>query len=637
MRNRYLLLLDLLLLTPLPFLWVALRMESLHWSPELLQSVCIYASFAIAIRVGAFYFSGVYRCMWRYAGPDEVERLLFAGIVAGACSFLVGFALPALSITPMRLPLGALVGDPLSALALVAAPRLLFRLYSRHSRALPLFGRRRALIVGAGALGNAIEREARTNADLRLQLVGFVDDDPAKLGHLLGGVPIVGAIADIAAQAQRLGVQDLLIAIRSAKGPVLRRILDQATKAGLTARMVPGISDIVTGRVQVQQLRKVEISDLLHRESIVTDLAAVGALLRDQVVLVTGAGGSIGSELVRQIAGFGPRAIIALDHSENQVFDIEQEMARHTPRPHLEPVIADIRDANRLRCIFQRFKPSIVFHAAAHKHVPLMEAEIVEAVTNNILGTRNVVEAALDEGTEHFVLISTDKAVRPTSVMGATKRVAEQIVQQAAASDGRSFVSVRFGNVLASRGSVIPTFQRQIEAGGPVTVTHPEMRRYFMTIPEAVQLVLQAGALGSGDELFVLDMGEPVKIVDLARDLIRLSGLEEGSDIRIEYTGTRPGEKLYEDVLFGDEQVFSTHHPKVLRTTAPQPADAFADHVETLIRMVTLRPTDHAAARDLLRMIVPDFLPTDRRERNERNERRDGPGRARQGEKLLGS
>src|ERR1035437_3805182 len=300
MRNRYLLLLDLLLLTPLPFLWVALRMESLHWSPELLQSVCIYASFAIAIRVGAFYFSGVYRCMWRYDGPDEVERLLFAGIVAGACSFLVGFALPALSITPMRLPLGALVGDPLSALALVAAPRLLFRLYSRHSRALPLFGRRRALIVAAGALGNAIEREARTNADLRLQLVGFVDDDPAKLGHLLGGVPIVGAIADITAQAQRLGVQDLLIAIRSAKGPVLRRILDQATKAGLTARMVPGISDIVTGRVQVQQLRKVEISDLLHRESIVTDLAAVAALLRDQVVLVTGAGGSIGSELVRQ-------------------------------------------------------------------------------------------------------------------------------------------------------------------------------------------------------------------------------------------------------------------------------------------------------------------------------------------------
>jgi FlaA1/EpsC-like NDP-sugar epimerase len=295
------------------------------------------------------------------------------------------------------------------------------------------------------------------------------------------------------------------------------------------------------------------------------------------------------------------------------VFEIDQEMRRRFPGVPLQSVIADIRDAGRVRAIFQHYEPSVVFHAAAHKHVPLMEDNLVEAVTNNILGTRNVVDAALDAGTEHFVLISTDKAVRPTSVMGVTKRIAEQLVQQAAITEKRNFVSVRFGNVLASRGSVIPTFLRQIEDGGPVTVTHPEMRRFFMTIPEAVQLVLQAGALGKGSELFVLDMGEPVKIVDLARDLIRLSGLEVGTDIEIEYTGVRPGEKLFEEVLFGHEDVRSTQHPKVLRTISAEPAAGFADAVDALIRQVTIRPVDYAAVRDTLRAMVPDFAPEDAR------------------------
>jgi len=276
-------------------------------------------------------------------------------------------------------------------------------------------------------------------------------------------------------------------------------------------------------------------------------------------------------------------------------------------------VIADIRDAARLRSIFEQCKPTVVFHAAAHKHVPLMEDNLIEAVTNNVLGTRNVVDAALDAGTEHLVLISTDKAVRPTSVMGVTKRIAEQLVQQAAVSEKRNFVSVRFGNVLASRGSVIPTFMRQIEDGGPITVTHPEMKRFFMTIPEAVQLVLQACALGHGSELFVLDMGEPVKIVDLAKDLVRLSGLEEGSDIEIEYTGVRPGEKLYEEVFFGDEDVRSTNHPKVLRAISTEPGAGFAEAVDELIRRATMRTFDGAVVRELLRGMVPDFAREDAR------------------------
>ncbi|HRN53763.1 MAG TPA: polysaccharide biosynthesis protein [Gemmatimonadaceae bacterium] len=328
-----------------------------------------------------------------------------------------------------------------------------------------------------------------------------------------------------------------------------------------------------------------------------------------KIVMVTGAGGSIGSELCRQIAGLAPSLLILLDHSENQVFEIEGELRRKFPQQRLAPVIADIRDAARIRRVFEKFHPFAVFHAAAHKHVPLMEENVVEAITNNVLGTRNVVDASIDCGVHHFVLISTDKAVRPTSIMGATKRVAEIIVRLAAARENRHFVAVRFGNVLGSRGSVVPTFMAQIERGGPVTVTHPEMRRYFMTIPEAVQLVLQAGALGKGGELFVLDMGEPVKIADLARDLIRLSGLEEGSDIEIKYSGMRPGEKLYEEVLFGDEDVGETEHPKVIRVLADEPELAFEERINDLVRLAAAQTEDGGKLRKMLVDLVPDFDP----------------------------
>jgi FlaA1/EpsC-like NDP-sugar epimerase len=626
MRNRFLLLLDLLLLAPLPFVAVALYQGSVPWPPALLDSVRLYAIIALAIRIGALLWSGVYRCMWRYASIDELQRLLVAGALSSVAAFVAGYVvLPAVTGAALHLPIGGMVFDAFMAIGLVVTPRMTIRFLGGKSRNLKPTNSRRVLLVGAGTLGQAILREAHANPYMRLDVVGIVDDDPQKAAHTLSGVSVVGTLADIAAQVAKLGVQEVLIAIPSAKGHVIRRIVQQAALAGVPTRIVPGMEDVVSGRVRMQTLRKVEIHDLLRREPVATDVESVRALISGQVVLVTGAGGSIGSELCRQIAALQPSKLVALDHSENLIFEIDREIREHHAGVSFDAVIANIRDDARVREIFGRCTPSIVFHAAAHKHVPLMEKHIIEAVTTNVLGTQTVVDAALDSGTQHFVLISTDKAVRPTSIMGATKRIAEQIVQRAALAEHRSFVSVRFGNVLASRGSVIPTFMRQIEEGGPVTVTHPEMRRYFMTIPEAVQLVLQAGALGKGDELFVLDMGEPVKIVDLAKDLIRLSGLEVGPDIEIVYTGIRPGEKLFEDVLFGDEEVFSTPHPKVLRTTASAPAAGFDDALEELIRHVSISPVDLGVARGLLCGLVPDFC---RGEGGARRESKQGSARA---------
>ncbi|MGH7630812.1 MAG: UDP-N-acetylglucosamine 4,6-dehydratase family protein, partial [Gemmatimonadales bacterium] len=372
---------------------------------------------------------------------------------------------------------------------------------------------------------------------------------------------------------------------------------------------VPSFQDILSGKVPVAALRQVEIQDLLRREPIQTDLEQVRSLATGESVMVTGAGGSIGSELCRQLARLDPARVLLLGHGENSIFDVLHEVTVTFPRVEFVPVIADVRDRDRMRQVFEEHRPYAVFHAAAHKHVPLMEANIAEAVTNNVLGTRNVAELCAEFGAEHLVLISTDKAVRPTSIMGATKRVAELIVQEVAERDHRNFVAVRFGNVLGSRGSVVPTFLRQIQNGGPVTITHPEMRRYFMTIPEAVQLVLQAGALGQGGEVFVLDMGEPIKIVDLATDLIRLSGLEVGSDIEIRFTGTRPGEKLYEELFFSAENAHPTGHAKVLRAKNGRLPLGLAEIVDLLVR-AAVDGAPPAEVRARVARLVPDFDPS---------------------------
>jgi FlaA1/EpsC-like NDP-sugar epimerase len=415
-----------------------------------------------------------------------------------------------------------------------------------------------------------------------------------------------GSLDQIRDLVLRYDVEEVIIAMPRASGQVVRQVVKAAMEAGVTTRTVPGISDIISGRVAVASLRQVEIQDLLRREPIQTDLEQVRVLATGETVLVTGAGGSIGSELCRQLARLEPAQVLVMGHGENSIFDVMAELAERYPNTDAVPIIGDIRDRERMRRVFEKYRPYAVFHAAAHKHVPLMEENVAEAITNNILGTRNIAELSAEYGVEHFVLISTDKAVRPTNIMGATKRVAEQIVQEVAEMTGRNFVAVRFGNVLGSRGSVVPTFLRQIQSGGPVTVTHPEMRRYFMTIPEAVQLVLQAGAIGKGGEVFVLDMGEPVRIVDLATDLIRLSGLEVGADIEVRFTGTRAGEKLYEELFFDSESALPTDHPKVLRAKNGSLALGLSAVVDLLVEAAAGGAEDEQL-RVLLQRLVPDF------------------------------
>jgi FlaA1/EpsC-like NDP-sugar epimerase len=608
MRNRHLFLVDLVLLSLLPFLSMGLRLETFAWTPADSQIVAAYAALALPIRLFVFHRAGIYRFLWRHASLVELQRLTYAAATAAVLTFVAGaYLVRGLGFAPGRMPYLALLFDALAASLIMVMPRLAIRLAARTHRESGRT-RRPTIIVGAGALGQIILRELSTDSvSPWLAPVAFVDDDPAKRGQLMGGLPVVGATAELADVIDNYHATEVVIAIAGARGTVVRAIVDAATSRGVTPRIVPGVSDLLSGRVKVSAFRPVEIQDILRRESIVTDLEAVKALATGRTVLITGAGGSIGSELCRQLAALDPAALVAVDHSENQIFEVDSELRRLFPRLRIVPIVVDIRAASRIHDIVGRHAPHAIFHAAAHKHVPLMEHNVAEAITNNVLGTRNVVDAALDAATRHFVNVSTDKAVRPTSIMGATKRIAEKIVLSAALAEQRNFVSVRFGNVLGSRGSVVPTFLRQIEEGGPITVTHPDMRRYFMTIREAVQLLLQAGALGSGGELFVLDMGAPVKITDLARDLIRLSGLEEDVDIKIAFTGVRPGEKLYEEVFFGGENVIPTNHPKVLRFAGESIEPTLADRVDALVRRAVAQPVDDRDLRQMIRSLVPEF------------------------------
>lgn len=419
------------------------------------------------------------------------------------------------------------------------------------------------LIIGAGDAGAILAREYVKHPEINCTVVGFLDDDVSKQRLHVAGKPVLGTRNDLERVVNEYGVSQLVIAMPSVKGQVIRDTVDQGRKLGLKIKTVPGIYELVNGTVSVNQVRDVQIEDLLGRDEVRMDLEAIAAYLTGEVVLVTGAGGSIGSELCRQVCRFSPKQLLLLGHGENSIYEIDVELRRKYPELDVKPIIADIQDEARIRQVLQQYRPGVVFHAAAHKHVPLMEYNPSEAIKNNIFGTLNVARAADEFGVKRFVLISSDKAVNPTSVMGATKRAAEYIVQSFASHSETIFVAVRFGNVLGSRGSVIPLFKRQIASGGPVTVTDPRMMRYFMTIPEAVQLVIQAASMGNGGEVFVLDMGEPVRILDLARDLIRLSGFEPDVDIPIVYTGIRPGEKLYEELLTAEEGTQATLHERI--------------------------------------------------------------------------
>jgi FlaA1/EpsC-like NDP-sugar epimerase len=565
-RNRYVLLGDLLLIVVSVLGSYALRFELGGSFFFYLPSALWMIGLALAIKPLVYYLFGLYQRIWIYASTEEL-KLIIVAVTAASIMLASGMVL-ALSLGAFYgMPRSVLVIDWLLSLVLVGGLRFSFRLLSENRSPMgqALGKQRRVLIVGAGDAGALVVREMQKNPQLNLIPVGFLDDNPAKQKQQIHGVPVIGTLNDLAQVLESQHIDEVVIAIPSAPGRVVRVVADIARLKGVPFRTMPGIYELLGGKVSVSRLREVEISDLLRREPFQVNEEMVGTVLSNRTILVTGAGGSIGRELCRQIARWGPKSLILLGHGENSIFESFLELREAFPSLNISPVIADVRDKPRLEVIFSEFRPEVVFHAAAHKHVPLMEMNIEEAVTNNVLGTVTLVEVSLVYGVEHFVLISTDKAIRPVNVMGATKRLAEMVVLDAAARSGRRFSVVRFGNVLGSRGSVVPIFKRQIAQGGPVTVTHPDMKRYFMTIPEAAHLVLQVAGMGRGGDTFLLNMGQQIRILDLAEDLIRLSGLEPGRDIEIVFTGVRPGEKLSEDLWDEGVSLKITEHPDIYR------------------------------------------------------------------------
>ncbi|MGQ0670440.1 MAG: polysaccharide biosynthesis protein [Actinomycetota bacterium] len=510
------------------------------------------------------YLFGLYGQMWRYASVQEARRVVLSGVTAGA--LIVGAGELWGGLRP--LPLSVMILGAVLALMAFGAIRFQSRLFAfrRRSAGGPV-RRARVLLVGAGDAGAMILRDILGNRSLGLDPVGIVDDDLRKRGLYMHGISVLGTPAAIPPLVARLNVEQVLLAIPSATGEVVREVAALCEKANVTLRVLPSVREIVGGKITARDIRDLRIEDLLGRQQVQTDLNEVGAILRGRRVLVTGAGGSIGSEIARQVASFQPTSLILLDHDETHLHDVLMELG---DGEHVEVVLADIREREQILSTFMRHRPEVVFHAAAHKHVPLLETYPQEAVLTNVIGTANVADAALAAGVHRFVMISTDKAVRPASVMGATKWFAEQIVRCTRES-GCLFCAVRFGNVLGSRGSVIPTFFRQIARGGPVTVTDPGMSRYFMSNQEAVQLVLQAAALSRGGEVLTLDMGEPVNILELARRLIRLSGRVPDVDVRVEITGPRPGEKLVEELIDPEEEQLPSGHPGIAVSRPPVP------------------------------------------------------------------
>jgi FlaA1/EpsC-like NDP-sugar epimerase len=560
----------------------------------------------LIVHAAIFWALGLYRGLWRYASLPDLQRIVVAiGISALAVPALLNF---------LRLgtlvPRTAYILTPVLLLLVMAGSRVAYRAW-KEGRLIPLIVKPQAtpvLVLGAGSAAAGLVRELGASPEWRV--VGLLDDDAGKHGAEVAGVKVLGHIRDVGQIAQRLSVTQAIIAMPGATHGQRKRSVDLCASAGLSVMTVPAISDIVGGKVSVSALRAIELDDLLGRDPVQLDDAGLHGLINGRTVLVTGAGGSIGSELCRQITRFGPSLVVLFDVSEFALYSIEQEFRDRYGRVALAAVIGDARDERCVAEIFHRYRPHIVFHAAAYKHVPLMEGgNAFEAVRNNVHATITVARAAERSAAAKMVLVSTDKAVNPTNVMGASKRLAELACQELQVGAQTQYVIVRFGNVLGSTGSVVPRFRAQIASGGPITVTHPDIQRYFMSIPEAAQLVLQAGVMGRGGEIYVLDMGEPVRIVDLARQMLRLSGLSE-TDIRIEYTGLRPGEKLYEEPLADAETTLPTPHPKLRIAKARTPEnDSLLS--EVLDWLSSPRDISPQAVRARLREWVPEYLPTD--------------------------
>jgi FlaA1/EpsC-like NDP-sugar epimerase len=603
-----------------PLLALILRLDGFfnlkNYLPNLIWVTLVF----LVVKLLLLLAFGVYQRCWRYASIDELQQIasgMLAAVVIQTIAFTAFYhqSHSVIHDLPRSLPILDGIISFLLVVGLHFSVRTVERISHRHRK----FHRRdRVLIVGAGSAGIGLVQEMQRNPSLGLRPVAFVDDDPTKLNLHIRRLPVVGNRYKIPDVVRSHHIRRVIIAMPTAPGQIIRETLDICQRIGIPTSTLPGIDEILNGRVTVSKIRDVELQDLLRRDPIQMDVQEVRHFLNGKRVLITGAGGSIGSEICRQVLKCQPTMMILVGHGENSVFNIQQELEKVIQcwkeegkptinLPQIIAFIADIRFLPRLELAFEQFRPQIVLHAAAHKHVPMMELNAPEAITNNVFGTRNLLDMALKHNVENFVMISTDKAVNPTNFMGASKRVAEMLVLQAAQTSQKPYVVVRFGNVLGSRGSVIPTFKRQIAEGGPVTVTHPEICRYFMTIPEAVQLVLQAATLGQGGEVFMLNMGQPVKIVDLARELIQLSGYEVGKHIDIVFTGLRPGEKLYEELFLPGETYEPTKNQKLF--VVANASHIVPEHLNSILKALhhAALNNDSGLVRFLLEQLVPGY------------------------------
>ena len=563
----------------------------------------------LAIKLAVFWQFGCFKGWWRYVSMPDLVQIVKANVLASI--LFVAYAVLVYRLE--QIPRSVLILDGIFCFLFVGGIRFLTRAFREHYQPVRRgtdLRKARVLIVGAGEAGQLIVREVRSNQQLDLDLIGFIDDDPLKQKAMFQGLNVLGTQSDLERIVREGGVDEIIIAIPSATGKQIRAIVDHCRSVNVKFKILPGVGALIDGRVSIQQVRDVDLNDLLGREPIALDEVQISHYLQGKRVLVTGAGGSIGSEICRQVVRFNPQKLILFENAETPLFLIEQELTQCCPQLPIVPIIGDVRNRSRVDVIFDEQMPHVVFHAAAYKHVPMMEMNPAEAVNNNIQGTRLLADAADSFGVEKFVMVSTDKAVRPTNVMGTTKRVAELYVQSLNKTSKTNFVTTRFGNVLGSNGSVIPTFKAQIGKGGPVTVTHPDVTRFFMTIPEATQLVLQAGSMGSGGEIYLFDMGEPVRIQTLAEELIRLSGLQPHEDIEIVYTGLRPGEKLYEELLLDGEGVLPTPHNKIcIAQSVTPPHDELVKRMDHLL--ADAKALDLAGVREKLRQLVPEYTPVE--------------------------
>jgi len=581
-------------------------------------------TYILPFKLIIFYYFGLYRGMWRYTGLVDLFNVLKATFTSSALIILAILFIYRFE----GFPRSVFIIDGILTFMFIGGLRVTIRiLLSEKEKGLdsllqinPFYRRdvtrpmKRLLIIGAGDAGEKILREIRDNPRLDYEVVGFLDDDRRKQGLKIHGVPVLGPVPKIHELAYDAAMDEILIAVPSASAKEMRKIIQACEATGLKCRTTPGIGELIDGKVSFKNVREVSFEDLLGRDSVNLDTESIGYYLTDKIVLVSGAGGSIGSELCRQVVPFNPKNLVLLDKTENNLFHVEMEFRHRFPKVSITPVLGDIHNSGFLERLFVTIKPQVVFHAAAFKHVPIVELNPWEGVFNNIIGTKNIVEASHQSGVERFVMISTDKAVRPVSVMGATKRVAEIITCCYGAHpdngpDGGRFVSVRFGNVIGSEGSVVHLFKKQIERFGPVTVTHPEITRYFMTIPEACKLILQAGAFGEGGEIFILDMGTPIKIVDMARDLIRLSGFKPDVDIEIKFIGLRPGEKLHEELIIEGEGIFRSAHEKIFILKGENNNDLnwLNQKIEELVKLAL--DQDATGIKSKLKEIVPEYQP----------------------------